>query len=98
MRARSTRLQRVRRPLTNALVSGERSIGCGCRVDRKTLDQFDHLETLPGFKFKEGLQQSQAFDGFARWSSELLMQLRNKCGIFHLAPFIGNGNGIPEQT
>jgi hypothetical protein len=26
------------------------------------------------------------------------MQLRNKCGIFHLAPFIGNGNGIPEQT
>jgi hypothetical protein len=26
------------------------------------------------------------------------VQLRNKCGILHLAPLIGNGNGISQQT
>jgi hypothetical protein len=26
------------------------------------------------------------------------VQLCNKCGIFHLAPLIGNGNGISRQT
>jgi hypothetical protein len=26
------------------------------------------------------------------------VQLRNKCGIFHLAPLIGNGNGISQRT
>jgi hypothetical protein len=67
-------------------------------VGRHTFDHLDDFEALPGREFKEGLQEPQAFDSFARWSSELFVQLRNKCGIFHLAPLIGNGNGISQQT
>jgi hypothetical protein len=26
------------------------------------------------------------------------VQLRDECGILHLAPLIGNGNGISQQT
>jgi len=70
----------------------------GLGVGRETFDQLDDFEALPRCKFEEGFQQSQAFDGFARWSSELLVQLCNKCGIFHLAPLIGNGNGISRKT
>jgi hypothetical protein len=64
------------------------------RVDCETFDQANDFEALPARKFDEGLQQSQAFCGFARWSSKPSMQLCNKCGVFHLAPSIGNGTGI----
>jgi hypothetical protein len=66
--------------------------------NRKTLDQFDDFEAFPGRQPEESFQQPKTFDGFARWSSELLVQLRNECGIFHLAPLVGNGNGISQQT
>ncbi len=56
------------------------------RIGRQTLDQLDDFGTLIGRKFKEGLQQSQAFHSFARWGSEFLLQLYNVSGIFHLAP------------
>jgi hypothetical protein len=26
------------------------------------------------------------------------VQLRDECGILHLAPLVGNGNGISQQT
>lgn len=73
-------------------------VGGKLLVTREAFDQFDDFRPLPRCKFEEGLQQPQAFDSFARWSSELLVQLCNKCGIFHLAPLIGNGNGISRQT
>ena len=43
------------------------------RFGGQTFDQFDDFEALAGRKFKEGLQQPQAFDSFARWSSESLL-------------------------
>jgi hypothetical protein len=73
-------------------------VGRRQRVGCKAFDQFNDLKPLPRCKFEEGFQQPQAFDSFARWSSELFVQLCNKCGIFHLAPLIGNGNGISRQT
>ena len=78
--------------------SGQRVVGGGLRVDHETFDQFDDLGPLRRCKFEESFQQPQAFNSFARWSSELFVQLRNKCGIFHLAPLIGNGHGISQQT
>ena len=76
------------RPATNVRTeenSGQRGIATGS-VSRQAFDQLDDFKTPAGRKFKEGLQQPQAFDSFARWSSESLLQLCNKCGIFHLAP------------
>jgi hypothetical protein len=42
----------------------------------------------------------ETFDqfSFARWSSELFVQLCNTCGILHLAPFDEIGNGISRQA
>jgi hypothetical protein len=68
-------------------------IEIGGRFARKPLGHFDQFVPLPGCQLQEGFQQSQAFHGFARWSSELLVQLRQERGIFHLAPLTGNGNG-----
>jgi hypothetical protein len=65
---------------------------------RETFDQFDQFEAFSGCQPEESFQQSKTFDGFARWSSELFVQLLNECGIFHLAPLVGNGNGISQQT
>ena len=73
-------------------------VGGRCGFGCKTLYQLDDLEAFPRCQSKEGLQQPKAFNGLARWSSELLVQLRNECGIFHLAPLVGNGNGISQQT
>jgi hypothetical protein len=74
------------------MVGGRRGFGC------KTLHQLNDLEAFPWRQSEEGLQQPKAFNRFARWSSELLVQLRNERGIFHLAPLVGNGNGISQQT
>ena len=74
------------------MVGGRRGFGC------QPLDQFDDFKSCPGCQSEEGLQQPKTFDRIARWSSELLVQLRNECGIFHLAPLVGNGNGISQQT
>jgi hypothetical protein len=74
------------------MVGSRRGFGC------EPLDQFDHFEAFPGRQPEESFQQSKTFDRFARWSSELLVQLRYECGIFHLAPLVGNGNGISQQT
>ena len=60
---------------------------------RKPLGHFDQFKPLARCQLQEGFQQSKAFHGFARWSSELLVQLRQERGIFHLAPLTGNGNG-----
>jgi hypothetical protein len=68
------------------------------RCRRETFDQLDDFEPLPRRELDEGFQEPQTFDSFARWSSELLVQLCNKCGIFHLAPLTGNGKGISGQT
>ena len=76
--------------------SGQRLTGNG-RVC-KALDQIDDLEALARFKPEERLQKPKAFDRFARWSSEPVVQLRHKCGIVHLAPLTGNMNGISQQT
>jgi hypothetical protein len=78
--------------------SGQRVVRGRRRVDREAFDQLDDFAALPERKFDEGFQQSQAFCGFARWSSKPSVQLCNKCGIFHLAPSIGNGNGISMQV
>jgi hypothetical protein len=67
-------------------------IGRRCGVGRETFDQFDDFKSLPGRKFQEGSDQSQAFNSFARWCSELPVQLCSKCGIFHLALSIGSGD------
>jgi hypothetical protein len=74
------------------MVRRRRGFGC------QTLDQFDDLKAFPGCQSEEGFQQPKTFDCIARWSSELLVQLRNDCGILHLAPLVGNGNGISQQT
>ena len=74
------------------MVGGRRGFGC------QTLDQFDDFKSCPGCQSEEGLQQPKTFDRIARWSSELLVQLRNDRGILHLAPSIGDGNGISQQT
>src|SRR5258708_2079566 len=97
MKARSTPSRRAHplpiRPETEieveptVVATTDGSGQCGVSVPgRKTFDQLDDFKALAGRQFKEGLQQSQAFDRFARWSSESLLQLCNKCGIFHLAP------------
>jgi hypothetical protein len=67
-------------------------------VGRETFDQLDDFKSLPGCKFQEGSDQSQAFNTFARWCSELLVQLCNKFRIFHLALSIGTGNPVSSQT
>jgi hypothetical protein len=74
------------------MVGAGRAFGC------EAFDQFDHFEAFPGCQPEEGFQEPETFDGFARWSSELLVQLRDECGILHLAPLVGNGNGISQQT
>ena len=51
----------------------------------QTFDQLDNFKALAGREFNESPQQPQAFDSFARWGSEPLLQLCNKCEIFHLA-------------
>ena len=83
-RQSSKQLKRGVARADDSLQDNEGSLGA--RTSRQTFDQFDDFGTLVGRKFKEGLQQSQAFHRFARWSSEFLLQLRNICGIFHLAP------------
>lgn len=106
MTGQSTPSRRVRllyRPAVEAprALSGQCGVcSCGvrCLVGSKTFDQFDDFETLAGLKFKEGFQQSQAFNRFARWSSESFLQLCNKCGILHLSPSMRNRNGISRQT
>jgi hypothetical protein len=72
-------------------------VGSGRGVGRKTFDQFDDFKPLAGCKSKEGFQQSQAFKRFARWSAELVVQLRNGCGIFHLAPLMGTARKVDTQ-
>jgi hypothetical protein len=74
------------------MVEARRIFGC------EAFDQFDHFEALLGCQPEEGFQEPETLNGFARWSSELLVQLRDECGILHLAPLIGNGNGISQQT
>ena len=69
-------------------------VGRRCGVGRETFDQLDDFKSLPGGKFQEGSDQSQAFNSFARWCSELPVQLCNKCRIFHLALSIGSGDLI----
>ena len=69
-------------------------VGSSRGVGRKTFDQFDDFKPLAGCESEEGLQQSQAFKRFARWSAEFVVQLRNGCGIFHLAPLMGNGRAF----
>ena len=69
----------------------------GRRIEREAFDQIDDFEALPGRKFDEGFQQSQGFCGLARWNSKPSVQLCNRCGIFHLAPSIGDGNDISRQ-
>ena len=73
-------------------------VGSSRGVGRKTFDQFDDFKPLAGCKSEEGLQQSQAFNRFARWSSEPFLQLYNKCGILHLSPSMRNRNGISRKT
>jgi hypothetical protein len=87
--ARSTRSLRgrPRREAESESASRQRTVGGG--LSRQPLDQFNDLETLSGRQLEERLQQTEAFDGFARWGSELPVQLRNERGIFHLAPLIG---------
>jgi hypothetical protein len=63
-------------------------VGSCFGVGRKTFHQFDDFGSLAWCESSECPQQSQAFDSFARWSSELFVQLCNKCGIFHLAPLM----------
>jgi hypothetical protein len=55
-------------------------------VRREAFDKFDDFKALVRRKPEESLQKSQAFDRFARWSSESLLQFCNKCGVLHLAP------------
>ena len=73
-------------------------VGARRAFGSETFDHFDHFEAFPGCQPEERFQEPETFDGFARWSSELLVQLRDECGILHLAPLIGNGNGISQQT
>jgi len=74
--------------------SGQRVVGGRQLLGREAFDQFDDFGPMPWRKSDEGLQEPQAFDRFARWNSELLMQLCNECGIFYLAPLTGDRNGI----
>src|SRR5207244_203025 len=67
------------------------------RTSRHTFDQFDDFGPLARRKFEESLQQSQAFDRFVRWSSELLPQLCDISGIFHLAPWVRNRMAYPGK-
>jgi hypothetical protein len=64
-------------------------------VRREAFDQFDDFKALVRRKLEERLQEPQAFDCFARWSSESLLQFCNKCGILHLAPSSETGMTYP---
>jgi hypothetical protein len=66
--------------------SGQREVELERGVGRKKLNELDDFETLSRLKPEECLHKPKAFDCFARRSSELVVQLRNECGIRHLAP------------
>src|SRR5258706_281208 len=86
---------------TGARLSGQCGVvarGSWCGVGRETFDQFDDFEALAGFKFEESLQEPQAFNSFARRSSESFLKLYKTCGILHLSPSMRNTSGISRKT
>ena len=68
-------------------------------IGGEPLDQFDHFRALRRRKPDECFQEPQALDRFAGWTSERLPQFRNRCAIFHLAPFRGKIEaGCPVES
>ena len=48
-------------------------------------DQFDNRIAVAGLKSDESLQQSQAFNGLARWRAEFVLQFCDGSAVSHLA-------------